>query len=752
MLLKPWRCLQEDLKQPTESWSEAFSSFLSDVPREIHDVLSSIQYLHECRTAATQDHDSYQVPCSRGRFSHNDPLDDEDDEGVEDDGPVLNEENLELIIRAQSSLEEQIHGQLAIEVAKCAKIFRNDSDQDEWATHPEPEHRVANATGDDLRRLAEWQNQLEADVARMNSLETLPPTSNNESAAVQRIAVDANSDNEGPCVNSLNKAISQMLDDNVLCAADPSTLNEDQRRAYNIIVWHLDETLAGRRPPPLRLIIHGEGGTGKSKVLQTVSDAFRHRACQNRLIKAAYTGVAASLIDGKTTHIVGGISLTSEHSNLDDPVSEEVKKKLEGFWNSYDYLAIDEMSMIAKDFFASLARNIGIGKKNPDGTSFGGINVIILGDFLQFPPVARPIRDALYYPSNAETDTLQSQIGRAIYEEFTMVVTLKEQKRITDPIWHEFLQHMRKGTVKDSHLRMLHSLVVGKHASNLVDFSTDPWNTAALVTPRHAVRNQWNAAALRKMCRETGRQIFVCTADDTTRGRPLSIKEKCCLEAHRGRTRKQRRRAGKDLPYRVEIALGMKVMVTDNLETDLDITNGARGEIVGIVLDKDEPPVGDSPVVKLKHLPAYILVKLSRTRATRLDGLEDCVIPVQPTATNYRIKIATNDGKSIQRTIRRAQFPITAAYAFTDYRSQGQTIPYVLVDIAPPPTGGLNLFNLYVALSRSSGRDTIRLLRDFDDASFKRGHAPELMMEMDRLDELDRQTKSWYKAVVRRDS
>ncbi|KAJ7865406.1 hypothetical protein B0H13DRAFT_1637101 [Mycena leptocephala] len=55
---------------------------------------------------------------------------------------------------------------------------------------------------------------------------------------------------------------------------------------------------------------------------------------------------------------------------------------------------------------------------------------------------------------------------------------------------------------------------------------------------------------------------------------------------------------------------------------------------------------------------------------------------------------------------------MTGAYAFTDYRSQGQTIPYVLVDIAKPPTGTLSFFNLYVALSRSSRRETIRLLRD----------------------------------------
>ncbi|KAG6328454.1 hypothetical protein ID866_10635 [Astraeus odoratus] len=35
-----------------------------------------------------------------------------------------------------------------------------------------------------------------------------------------------------------------------------------------------------------------------------------------------------------------------------------------------------------------------------------------------------------------------------------------------------------------------------------------------------------------------------------------------------------------------------------------------------------------------------------------------------------------------------------------DYWAQGQTIPYIIIDIASPQTGVLNLFNLYIALSR----------------------------------------------------
>ncbi|KAJ7766932.1 hypothetical protein B0H14DRAFT_2969347 [Mycena olivaceomarginata] len=80
---------------------------------------------------------------------------------------------------------------------------------------------------------------------------------------------------------------------------------------------------------------------------------------------------------------------------------------------------------------------------------------------------------------------------------------------------------------------------------------------------------------------------------------------------------------------------------------------------------------------------------------------------------------------------------MTGAYAFTDYRSQGQMIPYVLVDIASPPSGTSSLFNLYVALSRSSGRESIRLLRDFNDELFMQAHDPSL----------NSRTQQWWKEM-----
>lgn len=123
------------------------------------------------------------------------------------------------------------------------------------------------------------------------------------------------------------------------------------------------------------------------------------------------------------------------------------------------------------------------------------------------------------------------------------------------------------------------------------------------------------------------------------------------------------------------------------------------------------------------------------------------MIPIEARKQSFRINVDAAGGKSVTRTVHRPQFPMTAAYGFTDYRSQGQTLPYVLVDIAQPPQGKLTLFNLYVALSRSSGRSTIWLLREFPDHIFQAAHDPALLAEDDKLDELDARTKQWWRKM-----
>jgi hypothetical protein len=85
---------------------------------------------------------------------------------------------------------------------------------------------------------------------------------------------------------------------------------------------------------------------------------------------------------------------------------------------------------------------------------------------------------------------------------------------------------------------------------------------------------------------------------------------------------------------------------------------------------------------------------------------------------------------------------ITGAYRFTDYRSQGQMLLYVIVNIATPLSGDLSL---YVALSQSSGWSTIILLQDFDPKISMQTHSTVLLAEDNRFEEMDKITKEWGK-------
>jgi hypothetical protein len=158
----------------------------------------------------------------------------------------------------------------------------------------------------------------------------------------------------------------------------------------------------------------------------------------------------------------------------------------------------------------------------------------------------------------------------------------------------------------------------------------------------------------------------------------------------------------------------MKVMVTFNVQTDLDVSNGARGEIVDIMLDEHEPDLPSESIISLTYPPLYVLVRLTRTKASALEGLPQGIIPITAIERTYSFQ----DVNGTKQTVHRFQLPMTTGWAFTDIRSQGQTIYPVVVDIGRPPSGHLTAFNAYVTLSQGRSRDSIRLLRDFDNKLF----------------------------------
>ena len=507
----------------------------------------------------------------------------------------------------------------------------------------------------------------------------------------------------------------------------------DQRIWYDIVDEHLSRRLSGDLPPQLLMICSGEGGVGKSRTIQTITQNFKSRKVEHILVKAAYTGIAASNIAGKTIHRIAMLSVRGGRHSL------ETKRKLRLFWRDLEYLIIDEMSMVSKELLAKLSRIIAEAKGKPDEL-FGGVNVCLCGDIHQFPPVVGSTSSPLYWPVNPGKDTGDVLLGGRIYENFPLGLQLRTQCRTSDPVWQNVLQHVRYGTCRQPHLDTLRSMILSSPDCPAIDFSQAPWDDAVLITPRHSVRKRWNSEMCKRECQRKGVPLFRFRAEDTMGGKRLTARQK--TTAKPSKRRKEREEKG-GLPDVLEVFVGMKVMVTFNVAVELDVANGSRGEVVDIVLDpREDLTIPSSGVVEPRYPPTYVLIRLLHTKVQGLQGLPDNVLPLVPISRSFIV----NDPVLGKKTAKRKQLPLTAAYALTDYRGQGQTLYPVVIDIGRTPTGSLTPFNAYVALSRGRSRDSIRLLRDFEDKMFT-VHASEFLRQEDmRLHHLDEQTRSaWEK-------
>ena len=100
----------------------------------------------------------------------------------------------------------------------------------------------------------------------------------------------------------------------------------------------------------------------------------------------ASTGIAATHIGGMTIHSWSGMGIrdTLSDDEIDDIVSREYLAKR---FTKTSVLIIDEVSMLSGGFLANLDRLLRSARVSP--YPFGGMQIILVGDFFQLPPVSR---------------------------------------------------------------------------------------------------------------------------------------------------------------------------------------------------------------------------------------------------------------------------------------------------------------------------------------------------------------------------
>lgn len=140
-----------------------------------------------------------------------------------------------------------------------------------------------------------------------------------------------------------------------------ATLNEGQRIVYNAVLLGYN------------ILLTGGGGVGKSHLIRFLSKYIPN------LVLTASTGIAGINIEGDTVDSLMGFS-PDPRKNA-QPMSKDVADKLAAL----TILLIDEVSMIRLDKLDAIDARLRQAKRSDK--PFGGVQIILAGDFCQLPPV-----------------------------------------------------------------------------------------------------------------------------------------------------------------------------------------------------------------------------------------------------------------------------------------------------------------------------------------------------------------------------
>jgi ATP-dependent DNA helicase PIF1 len=187
------------------------------------------------------------------------------------------------------------------------------------------------------------------------------------------------------------------------------------------------------------IFVTGPGGSGKSEVIKHIFNKSTEKSI--KICVTALTGVAANLLDcnATTLHSWAGIGLGTRDLNSNIRKIRKSKFKLDN-WVNTDVLVIDEVSMLSLELFEMLDK-IGKNIRNNDKI-FGGIQVILSGDFFQLPPIGN---DSFCF----ESDLFN----------FFKKVCLRVIFRQDNPEFKKILNNIRVGKITMSGIGLLKSRI-----------------------------------------------------------------------------------------------------------------------------------------------------------------------------------------------------------------------------------------------------------------------------------------------------
>jgi ATP-dependent exoDNAse (exonuclease V) alpha subunit len=186
------------------------------------------------------------------------------------------------------------------------------------------------------------------------------------------------------------------------------------------------------------VLLTGPAGAGKTFVLNQFIKLAKHEG--KHVSVTATTGLAATHLGGTTIHSWAGIGV---NDSLPQGFADHVAKGRREIIEKTDVLIIDEISML-HDYRLDMVDEACRLVRRKDAP-FGGIQVIMSGDFFQLPPINRG-------DSRAGGFVVHSEVWRELDP---TICYLEEQHRQDDQELLGILNALRAGEIRRHHAEQL---------------------------------------------------------------------------------------------------------------------------------------------------------------------------------------------------------------------------------------------------------------------------------------------------------
>jgi len=250
-------------------------------------------------------------------------------------------------------------------------------------------------------------------------------------------------------------------------ACQLATVNDIDRQVFA----RAHAALANLRQP---VLITGRAGTGKTTLI--------HELCGDKNIKqvvVAPTGVAAFQAGGQTIHSL--LQLPPRLQNLSE--IQPVRGRNKSVLKNLQRLIIDEVSMVRADLLDKIDYSLRINRGNH--APFGGVQIVMVGDFYQLPPVTPPAEIEML--EAAGYTTLYAPGAKSLRDVKLNVIELQQVFRQTEPEFIAMLGNIRSGQHLGETLEKLNDNCVRPHRAG---------RTPLLLTGRNAEAEAYNMAQL----------------------------------------------------------------------------------------------------------------------------------------------------------------------------------------------------------------------------------------------------------------